>query len=79
MFGNRSVIFSVEEINRLYPDQWVAITVAETDADGFAAAGEIMVHDTDERFVWSAARLGDAEDLIYVFHTGSRRGVPVTA
>jgi len=79
MFGNGSVICSIREITRVYPDQWVAVAVAETDADGFASAGEVIVHDIDERFVWSAVRLGESEDPIYVFHTGSRKNSQAAA
>lgn len=74
MFRNVPVLFSINEIKRIYPDQWVAILVAETDADGFAALGEVIVHDREEQFVWSAVKLGDADDPIYVFYTGLRRG-----
>ena len=73
MFRNIPVRFSINEIERIYPNQWVAIAVAETDADGFAASGEVIVHDAEEQFVWSAVKLGDADDPIYVFYTGSRR------
>lgn len=72
MFRNAPVRFSINEIERIYPNQWVAIAVAETDADGFAASGEVIVHDAEERFVWSAVKLGDTDDPIYVFYTGSR-------
>ena len=72
-FGNGSNIFSIREIKHFYPDEWVAITVIETDADGFASKGEVIMHDSDERSVWSALRLGNADDLVYVFFTGSRR------
>lgn len=75
IFGNGSAIFSIREIERFYPDEWVAIAVTETDADGFASKGEVIIHDSDERFVWSAARLGNADDPVYVFFTGSRRTV----
>ena len=73
MFRNSPARFSIKEIERIYPNQWVAIAVAETDADGFAASGEVIVHDAEERFVWSAVKLGDTDDPIYVFYTGSRR------
>ena len=72
MFRNVPVLFSINEIKRIYPDQWVAILVAETDADGFAASGEVIVHGAEEQFVWAAVKLGDADDPIYVFHTGAR-------
>ena len=71
MFGNGSVVFSIAEIKRSYPEQWVAVAVTETDADGFALKGEVIVHNSDERFVWTAIKLGEAEDPIYVFFTGS--------
>jgi len=73
MFRHTPVLFSINEIKRIYPDQWVAVLVAETDADGFAASGEVIVHDSKEQSVWAAVKLGDADDPIYVFHTGSRR------
>lgn len=69
--------FSIGEIKRYYPDQWVALSVLETDADGFASKGEILAHDTDERFVWSALKLGNADDLVYVFFTGARATINV--
>ena len=72
MFRNAPSLFSINEIERIYPNQWVAIAVAETDRDGFATSGEVIVHDAEERFVWSAVKLGDADDPIYVFYTGSR-------
>jgi hypothetical protein len=49
------------------------VAVIETDADGFAAKGEVLAHATDERFVWSATRLGDGENPVYVFFTGAPR------
>ena len=70
IFSAQSNIFSIREIKRFYPDEWVAITVMETDADGFASKGEVIMHDSDERSVWSALKLGDADDLVYVFFTG---------
>ena len=73
IFGNGSTVFSIREIKHFYPDEWVAITVIETDADGFASRGEVIMHDCDERSVWSALKLGDADDLVYVFFTGSGR------
>jgi len=79
MFGRGSSVFSITQIKRFYPDQWVAIAVSETDADGLALSGEVIVHNSDEQIVWSAARLGDLEDLIYVFHTGPARNVNVAA
>ena len=69
--------FSIGEIKRYYPDQWVALSVLETDADGFASKGEILAHDSDERFVWSALKLGNADDLVYVFFTGARATINV--
>jgi hypothetical protein len=33
------------------------------------------VHNSDERFVWTAVKLGEADDPIYVFFTGSRQSV----
>ena len=63
-------ICSVVEIKRSYPDQWVAIAVRTTDADGLPSAGVVLVHDAEEQFIWPALRLGDADDLIHVFHTG---------
>jgi hypothetical protein len=79
MFSKGSAVISLGEIKITYPDQWVAIAVAETDPDGFASAGEVIVHDADERFVWSAVKLGEADDPIYVFFTGSRRPASVAA
>ncbi len=73
MFGNASEIYSIGEIKTFYPNEWVAIAVEETDADGFAAAGEVIMHDRDESFVWSAVKLRDSAELVYVFFTGSRR------
>jgi hypothetical protein len=75
MFGNGSVVFPITEIKCFYPDQWVAVAVTETDADGFALKGEVIVHNSDERFVWTAVKLGEADDPIYVFFTGSRQSV----
>jgi hypothetical protein len=79
MFANGPVTFSIKEIKRIYPNEWVAILISETDSDGFALKGEVMVHDADEKFVWSAVRLGDAEDPVYVFHTGSGQIVSAVA
>jgi hypothetical protein len=79
MFGKGSAVFSIIEIRSFYPDEWVAITIAETDADGFAVSGEVIVHDADEQAVWSAARLGEMDEPIYVFFTGPRGGVTVAA
>ena len=75
MFTNASEIYSISEIASSYPDEWVAIAVEETDADGFAAAGEIITHNQDESFVWSAVKLRDSAELVYIFFTGSRQQV----
>ena len=61
---------SIVEIKRSYPDQWVAIAVRKTDADGLPCAGVVLVHDANERFVWPALKLGEHDDLIHLFHTG---------
>jgi len=79
MFGNGPVTSSIREIKRIYPNEWVAILVSDFDSDGFALEGEVLVHDADETFVWSAVRLGDAEDPVYVFHTGSGQIVSAVA
>jgi hypothetical protein len=65
-----SEICSVVEIKRSYPDQWVAIAVRKMDADGLPSAGVVLVHDAEEQFIWPALTLGEADDLIHVFHTG---------
>jgi hypothetical protein len=79
MPGKGSVILSINEIRSFYPDQWVAIAVTDTDADGFASEGEIIVHNADEKLVWYATKLGDFEEPIYVFFTGSRHHLPAVA
>ncbi|HEX8091692.1 MAG TPA: hypothetical protein VF762_22755 [Blastocatellia bacterium] len=79
MFGNASVIFSIMEIKRFYPDQWVAVAVTETDADGFASKGEVIMHNSEEQFVWTALKLGEADDPIYVFYTGPRQRITTAA
>jgi hypothetical protein len=71
MSGNGNDIFTLVELRRYYPDQWVAIGVRRTDADGLPSAGVVLVHDADEQFVWPALTLGESDDLIHVFHTGS--------
>jgi hypothetical protein len=73
MFGHATSLSSVAEIERSYPNQWVAIAVRKTDADGLPSAGEVLVHDPDERVVWPALKLGEDDDLIYVFYTGARK------
>jgi hypothetical protein len=79
MFGNGSAIFSITDIKRFYPEQWVAVAVTEIDADGFASKGEVIMHNSDEQFVWTAIKLGEAGDPIYVFYTGPRQRVTVAA
>lgn len=79
MFGNDTMIFSLVEIKRSYPDEWVAIAVQKTDADGLPSAGHVLVHNAEERFVWSALKLGDGDDLVHVFFTGSDRRITVAA
>ncbi len=79
MFGISHAIFSIREIKSAYPNQWVALAVSETDADGFAVSGEVIAHEDDERFIWSAVKLGDMERPVYVFYTGSRNRTPVAA
>ena len=73
MFGNTSEIYSIGEIKSIYPNEWVAIAIEETDADGLAAAGEVIMHDRNESFVWSAVKLRESAELVYIFYTGSRR------
>lgn len=79
MFGNGIAVSSIGEIKSSYPDEWVAIAVRKTDADGLPSAGEVLVHDVDEQFVWAALKLGEADDLVHVFHTGNRRVIAVPA
>lgn len=79
MSRNGNDIFSLVEIKRSYPDQWVAIAVRKTDGDGLPSAGVVLVHDADEQFVWPALKLGESDDLIHVFHTGSRKGITAVA
>ena len=74
-FDSGSGTLSITDIERFYPQQWVAVAVTETDADGFALEGELIVHNSDERFVWTAVKLGEVGDPIYVFFTGSRQKV----
>jgi hypothetical protein len=71
--GSRTAVISIREIQRFYPDEWVAVAVIETDDDGFASKGEVIAHAPEERFVWLATKLGDGENPVYVFHTGARR------
>jgi hypothetical protein len=79
MFANGSAIFSIIDIKRSYPEQWVAVAVTETDVDGFASKGEVIMHNSDEQFVWTAIKLGEADDPIYVFYTGPRQGIIAAA
>ena len=79
MFASDSRIFSLVEIKLSYPDEWIAIAVQKTDADGLPSAGQILVHNAEERIVWSALKLGDCDDLLYVFFTGSRRQISAAA
>ena len=72
MLGSGNQIVSIGEIKNTYPNEWIALAIAETDADGFAARGEVITHDADERFVWSAIKLKEPDEPVYVFHTGSR-------
>jgi hypothetical protein len=79
MFSKGPVVYSINEIKLSFPDQWVAIAVTDWDADGFASEGEIIVHNADEHLVWYAAKLGDYEQPIYVFFTGSGQRVSAFA
>ena len=79
MFSNDTRIISLVEIKRSYPDQWVAIAVQKTDEHGLPSAGQVLVHNAEERFVWSALKLGDNDDLVHVFFTGSGRSIDAAA
>jgi len=79
MFSNDSRIFTLVEIRRSYPDQWVAIAVQKIDEHGLPSAGQVLVHNAEERFVWSALKLGDNDDLVHVFFTGSDQRIIVAA
>jgi hypothetical protein len=79
MSRNGNDTFSLVEIKRSYPDQWVAIAVRKTDADGLPSAGVVIVHDVDEQFVWPALKLGESDDLIHVFHTGGSQRITAAA
>jgi hypothetical protein len=76
---SRETILSLVDIRRSYPDQWVAIAVQKTDEDGLPSAGQILVHNAEERFVWSALKLGDNDELVYVFFTGRGQRATVAA
>jgi hypothetical protein len=73
MFARGNEVFSISEIKSIYPNEWVAIDIAQTDEDGLAAAGEVITHDSNEQFVWSAIKLKDSFERVYVFYTGARR------
>jgi hypothetical protein len=73
MFSRGNEIFSISEIKSSYPNEWVAIEIEQTDEDGFAAAGEVITHDSNEQFVWSAIKLKESFERVYVFYTGSRQ------
>jgi hypothetical protein len=70
MFRSENPFLSIAEVQRIYPNQWVALAVSETDDHGFAVAGEVILHNSDERFVWRAVRREDVEEPIYVFYSG---------
>jgi hypothetical protein len=53
--------------------------VRTIDADGLPSAGVVLVHDTNEQFVWPALKLGESDDLIHVFFTGVRKRVTAAA
>jgi hypothetical protein len=76
MSGKKSIL-SLVEIKRSYPDQWVAIAVRKTDADGLPCAGVVLVHDANEQFVWPALKLGDSDELVHLFHTGRAKTTAV--
>jgi hypothetical protein len=76
---SRNDVFSLAEIKQSYPEEWVAIAVREIDADGLPSAGVVIVHDTNEQFVWPALKLGESDDLIHVFFTGVRKRVTAAA
>ena len=71
MTSRGNEVFSINEIKSSYPNEWVAIEIAQTDEDGFAAAGEVITHDSNEQFVWSAIKLKESFEFVYVFYTGS--------
>jgi hypothetical protein len=73
MFARGNEVFSISEIKSIYPNEWVAIDIAQTDEDGLAATGEVITHDSNEQFVWSAIKLKDSFERVYVFYTGARR------
>ncbi|MBI3653382.1 MAG: hypothetical protein HY231_20320 [Acidobacteria bacterium] len=73
MFSRGNEIVSLHEITNHYPNEWVAIEIEQTDEDGFATAGELITHSCDERFVWSAIKLKESFEQVYVFYTGSKR------
>ena len=71
MYRNKKFILSITEIERIYPNEWVALAVSETDLHGFAAAGEVMLHSSDEQFVWRTVGREDVEEPVYVFFSGN--------
>ena len=79
MFGNRPVTFSIREIKQIYPNEWVAILVSDTDSDGFALKGESSCMTRMKGMSGPAFRLGATEDSVYVFHTGSGQIVSAVA
>jgi hypothetical protein len=75
----RSGICSLHEIRRMYPGEWVAVAVSETDPDGLMRAGKVLVHSDEESLVWRTAHLGDSDDLKYVFFTGNQTSQTIAA
>jgi len=79
MFGFDTAELSLADIKRTYPNQWIAILVRKIDADGLPIAGEVLLHDEDEEFIWPALKLGEPDELIHVFHTGGSESATATA
>jgi hypothetical protein len=73
MYRNKKLLLSIPEIERIYPNEWVALAVSETDAHGFARTGEVMLHSSDEQFVWRTVGREEVEEPVYVFFSSSNR------
>lgn len=79
IFRDGATALSIGQINDSYPNQWVALAVTDTDPDGLPTQGQVLAHNREESLVWSAARLGEREDLIHIFFTGARQADRVAA
>jgi hypothetical protein len=65
-----SQIFTLEEIIKRYPDEWVLIVSPELDEDLNVIRGEVLIHSPDRDEVYNSLSLRKGKPVAIEYCTG---------